>query len=186
MKSDHDLVRAVLGGERNAFTVLMRRHQKLIWHLILRMVPNHADAEELLQETFFRAHQNLHQFRFESALSTWIAQIGFSLCRRFLEKKRLPLLEASEDGEDALQQVPDPRDLEWTFSDAELVSHVGREMSKLPPLWQTLLTLFHGEDQSLESISAITGLPEGTVKSYLFRARAKLRAALTDAQGVWR
>lgn len=184
MESDHDLVQAVLAQRPDAFARLVGRHQRMVWHLLLRMVRNPADADELAQETFLQVHRRLGQFRFESALSTWIGQIAFSLATRFLERKRIPLLEPDESGEDPLARIGDGVDLAEGFADAELYQHVAAAMEQLPPIQRTLLTLVHLEEQSVDEAAAITGLPSGTVKSYLFRARARLRAELERKAGV--
>lgn len=184
MDPDRDLVDAVLAKRPGAFARLLQGHQRMVWHIIVRMVRNPADADELAQETFLLVHRKLPQFRFESALSTWIGQIAFSLAARFLQRKRIPLQEASDEGDDALAQIGDERDLAAGFADAELFQHVAAAMEQLPPIQRTLLTLFHLEEQTVEDAAGITGLPVGTVKSCLFRARARLRAALAVKLGV--
>ncbi len=184
MEDDRALVEAVLAARPGAFARLLQRHQRMVWHMLVRLVKNPADADELAQETFLRVHRTLPQFRFESALSTWIGQIAFSLGSRFLQKKRIPLVEAGEDGDDPLDRVGDERDLAAGFADAELYQHVAAAIERLPPIQRTLLTLFHLEEQSIDEAATITGLPAGTVKSYLFRARARLRAELEAHAGV--
>jgi RNA polymerase sigma-70 factor (ECF subfamily) len=184
MNPDRDLVDAVLAKRPGAFARLLQGHQRMVWHIIVRMVRNPADADELAQETFLQVHRKLPQFRFESALSTWIGQIAFSLAARFLQRKRIPLQDSNEEGEDALAQIGDERDLASGFADAELFQHVAAAMEQLPPIQRTLLTLFHLEEQTVEAAAEITGLPVGTVKSYLFRARARLRSALDVKLGV--
>jgi len=185
MNTDRDQVEAVLGKRPGAFAQLLQAHQRMVWHLIVRMVRNPSDADELAQETFLQVHRKLPQFRFESALSTWIGQIAFSIAARFLQRKRIPLQEPNDDdGDDGLAQISDEHDLAAGFADAELYRHVAAAMEQLPPIQRTLLTLFHLEEQSVDEAAIITGLPVGTVKSYLFRARARLRAALEDTVGV--
>ncbi len=178
------MIQAVLGQQPGAFSTLVNRHQRLVWHLILRMVKNPADADELAQETFLLVHRKLAQFRGESALSTWIGQIAFSLSTRFLQRKRIPLVESDIAEDDLLERIGDDHDLAESIADAELFGHVATAMNELPPIQRTLLTLFHLEEQTVDDVAQITGLPVGTVKSYLFRARARLRVALEDRVGV--
>ncbi|MGQ0801214.1 MAG: RNA polymerase sigma factor [Pseudomarimonas sp.] len=184
MNDDQALISAVLGNQPGAFARLVQRHQRLVWHLIVRMVKNPADADELAQETFLMVHRKLAQFRAESSLSTWIGQIAFSLATRFLQRKKIPLLEPTDADDDVMERVSDDTDLAGSIADAELFGHVAAAMEKLPAIQRTLLTLFHLEEQTVEDAALITGLPIGTVKSYLFRARARLRAALEDHVGV--
>jgi len=184
VNDDQALISAVLGKQPGAFARLVQRHQRLVWHLIVRMVKNPADADELAQETFLMVHRKLEQFRAESSLSTWIGQIAFSLATRFLQRKKIPLLEPTDADDDVMERISDDSDLAGSIADAELFGHVAAAMEKLPAIQRTLLTLFHLEEQTVEDAALITGLPIGTVKSYLFRARARLRAALEDHVGV--
>ena len=183
METDHDIVNAVLGNQPGAFARLLGRYQRMVWHIIVRMVHQADDADELAQETFLQVYRNLPQFRFESALSTWIGQVAFSVARRFLAKKRLPI-EPADDETDPLDSVAADADLEEGFADAELFQHVATAMAGLSPMQRTILTLFHLDEVPIEEIAQITGSPIGTVKSHLFRARARLRAELHEKAGV--
>src|SRR5688572_32957979 len=120
--ADRVLVAAVLAGTRGAFETLVRDHQRLCWHIINRMVRHPDDTRELCQDTFLRVHRYLHQYRFESALKSWIGQVAYSVARRHLERKRIPLAEptGAEDSAAAIDQVADGFDLEAASADAEL------------------------------------------------------------------
>ena len=180
MNEDHELVQAVRKGEKGAFERLLLRYQKLVWHLVYRMVQHPEDARELWQDVFFRVHERLHQYRFESSLSTWIGRIAYTVTVRHLQKKRLPVVEpdADDGAESVLQQVADGFDLETACADAEVMAHMGALIECLPPIQRTLVTLYHLEELAITDITGITGLPEGTVKNYLFRARQKLKSQL--------
>ena len=186
VNTDHDLVHGVLARQPGAFERLISRHQGLVWNLVYRMVRQPEDARELCQDVFLRVHDCLHQYRFESSLATWIRQIAFSVAARHLQKKRLPLVSASdEDGEgSAFDQIGDGFDLEAACMDGELMQHLAEAIDKLPPLQRTLVTLFHLDEMPIAEIGKVTGLPEGTVKNYLFRARHRLRQQLETTLGV--
>ena len=93
--------------------------------------------------------------------------------------------EMGEDGEYSLfDQVSDGFDLEAACADNELMGNLGEALEKLPPLQRTLITLYHLDELGIGEIAAITELPEGTVKNYLFRARQKLRQQLERKTGV--
>ena len=96
---DQALVNAVLNGSPGAFERLVRDYQKLCWHVIQRMVGHVEDTRELCQETFLLVHQYLHQYRNESALKSWIAQVAYSVAKRHLERKRIPLAEPDADAD---------------------------------------------------------------------------------------
>ena len=184
--ADRALVAAVLAGARGAFETLVRDHQRLCWHIINRMVRHPDDTRELCQDTFLRVHRYLHQYRFESALKTWIGQVAYSVARRHLERKRIPLVEpvGDEDSVSLVDQVSDGFDLEAASANAELGTHLHAEIEALPPLQRTVLTLYHLDEVPIAEIARITGLSAGTIKSHLFRCRARLRGRLQARLGA--
>jgi RNA polymerase sigma-70 factor (ECF subfamily) len=185
VNADRVLVAAVLAGTRGAFETLVRDHQRLCWHIINRMVRHPDDTRELCQDTFLRVHRYLHQYRFESALKTWIGQVAYSVARRHLERKRIPIAEpaADEDSVSFVERVADAFDLEAASADAELGAVLRAEVEALPPLHRTILTLYHFDEEPIAEIARITGLTEGTIKSHLFRCRARLRGRLQARLG---
>lgn len=186
MNEDQLLVKAVLTGARGAFEQLMAHHKKLVWHLVYRMVQHPEDARELSQEVFLRVYERLNQYRSESSLATWIGRIAYTITLRHLEKKQLPMQVIPEDeGGDTseVSQVSDGFDLEAAWADAELMAHVAAAIDCLPAIQRTLVTLYHLEELGVDEIAQITGLPNGTVKNYLFRARQKLKTHLQSRMG---
>ncbi|HEU4860898.1 MAG TPA: RNA polymerase sigma factor, partial [Chitinophagaceae bacterium] len=118
--------------------------------------------------------------------STWIAQISYNTCVDYLRKKKLLLPEAtfeeSESGthNDMLDMINTAKGNFDRSTDTYVIKKnvseiVKAGIEKLPVLYKTLVSLYHNEELSYEEIGAITGLPEGTVKSYLFRARKELK-----------
>ncbi|NUO77718.1 MAG: sigma-70 family RNA polymerase sigma factor [Lysobacter sp.] len=183
---DRALVDAVLARAPGAFERLVKEYQGLCWHIIQRMVRQPEDTRELCQEAFLRVHQCLHQYRYESALKSWIGQVAYSVAKRHLERKRIPIVEVSDD-EDALSpldQVSDGFDLEAACADAEVAAALHAQIEALAPLQRTLLTLYHLDEVPIVEIARITGLAEGTIKSHLFRTRALLRERLQSSMGV--
>ncbi|HEX7238454.1 MAG TPA: RNA polymerase sigma factor [Gammaproteobacteria bacterium] len=183
--ADRQLVAAVLAGTRGAFETLVRDHQRLCWHIINRMVRHADDTRELCQDTFLRVHRYLYQYRFESALKTWIGQIAYSVALRHLERKRIPLAEpaADEDPVSLVERVADDFDLEAASAAAELGAALHAEIELLPPLQRTVLTLYHLDEVPIAEIALITGLSAGTIKSHLFRCRARVRGRLQARLG---
>lgn len=177
---------AVLARTPGAFTQLVEANQKLVWHMIYRMVQHSEDTRELSQETFIRVHQRLQQFRFESALSTWVGRIAFSVAARHLERKRIPLvdLSADDDGNDTgLEQVAMDFDLEKACADEDLFNEVQASLEALPPVYRAIVTLYHLDELSVAEIAQVTSLPAGTIKSHLYRARRALRESLENRLG---
>jgi RNA polymerase sigma-70 factor (ECF subfamily) len=150
------------------------------------MVRHPDDTRELCQDTFLRVHQYLHQYRFESPLKSWIGQVAYSVARRHLERKRIPIVEVEtdDDGFSLVEQVSDGFDLAEASADAELGEMLRAEIEALPPLQRTVLTLYHLEEVPIPEIAKITGLAAGTIKSHLFRSRARLRDRLERCVGV--
>jgi RNA polymerase sigma-70 factor (ECF subfamily) len=186
MDDDRGLVTAVLANVPGAFERLVRDYQGLCWHIIQRMVRHPEDTRELCQEAFLRVHQCLHQYRFDAALKSWIGQVAYSVAKRHLERKRIPLAEpaADADGLSLLDHVGDGFDLEAATADDEIARHLHAAIETLPPLQRTLLTLYHLDELPIAEIAGITGLAEGTIKSHLFRSRKMLRDALQPRIGV--
>jgi len=185
-EDDQALVDAVLGGVAGAFEQLVRQYQKLCWHVIHRMVRHTEDTQDLCQETFLRVHQYLHQYRNESALKSWVAQVAYSVAKRHLERKRIPIAESSAEGDglSLLDRITDDFDIEAASIEGQSAGHLHEAIDCLPPLQRTILTLYHLDELPIADIAVITGLAEGTIKSHLFRARKQLRDTLTESIGV--
>ena len=183
---DRELVDAVLAGWPGAFERLIREYQGLCWHIIQRMVRNPEDARELCQDTFLRVHQCLHQYRYESALKSWIGRVAYTIALRHLQHKRIPLVEPGDDhdGYALIENVSDGFDLEGACADEETARHLHAAIESLPPLQRTVLTLYYLEETSIPDIARITGLASGTIKSHLFRSRLRLRGVLEARTGV--
>lgn len=181
--ADRALVHAVLASEPGAFERLVREYQGLCWHVVDRMVRHPEDTRELCQEVFLRVHRTLHQYRGESALKSWIAQVAWSVAVRHLERKRIPIADPGDD--QPLEDLAgDGFDLEAAASNEEAIRHLHAAIDTLPPLQRTLLALYHLEEMQITEIAQITDLAEGTIKSHLFRTRKRLRSLLEARMGV--
>ena len=183
---DRQLVEAVLANAPGAFERLVHEHQALCWHIVYRMVRHPEDARELCQDTFLRVYRHLGQFRYESALKSWIGRVAYTVTLRYLERKRIAVLDVGEDEDtiDPLENLSDGFDLESAYADSEASARLHKAIEALPPLQRTLLTLYHLDELSIDEIANITGLAAGTIKSHLFRTRLRLREQLETAYGV--
>jgi len=186
LDADRKLVDAILSRQPGAFEQLVREYQGLCWRVVDRMVRHPEDTRELCQEAFLRIHQTLHQYRGESALKSWVAQVAYSIAKRHLERRRIPLVEntVSDDGTALIDRVGDGIDLEALTSEQDINAHLHAAIDALPPLQRTLLTLYHLEEISIAEIAILTELAEGTIKSHLFRSRKRLRELLESRIGV--
>ena len=179
------MVEAVLAGEPGAFEALVRTYQGLCWHVINRMVRHPEDTRELCQETFLRVYRHLHQYRFESPLRSWIGQVAYSIALRHVQRKGIPLVDADDagSGESRLEEMASEVNLEAESVKGEIIAMLHDEIEALSPLQRTLLTLYHMDEIPIPEIAMMTGLPAGTIKSHLFRSRARLRARLAARLG---
>ena len=184
--ADRALAQDVLANTPGAFERLVKQYQGLCFHIINRMVRQPDDTRELCQDTFLRVHRYLHQYRGESSLQGWIGQVAYSVAKRHLERKRIPLQEAADPAEHQalLENVGDAFDLEKANIDDESSRVLHEAIETLPPMQRTLLTLYHLDELPIGEIAVMTGLAEGTIKSHLFRSRQRLRQVLEARMGV--
>ena len=89
----------MLGGDNTSFSILVKNTEALVAQIVFKMVTNADDRKDLVQDIYFNAYKNLHNFRFQSRLSTWIGSIAYHSCYNYLKKKKLLLLEKSQDDE---------------------------------------------------------------------------------------
>ena len=184
--TDQHLVERVLGGDTNAFGIIVKNTENLVAKIVFDTITNDGDRKDIAQDIYLKAYQKLSTFKFQSKLSTWIAQIGYNTCIDFLRRKKLVLaeniFEESESGpdNDVLDMINNAKGNIDRSADTFVIKKnvaeiVKAGIEKLPTVYKTLVTLYHHEELSYEEIGTITGLPEGTVKSYLFRARKELK-----------
>ncbi|MGB2982198.1 MAG: sigma-70 family RNA polymerase sigma factor [Candidatus Zixiibacteriota bacterium] len=173
------LVKKTLAGNKKAFESIIERHQRLVSHIVFRMIQNASDQEDICQDVFLKVYQNLRGFQFEAKLSTWIAKIAYNTCLNYLEKKRVPLFDDLTPEEKTIETVSDSSYRPDQVVEGKETSSVLRsEVEKMPVHYRTVLTLYHLDQMSYKEIGEMTELPEGTVKSYLFRARRLLKDRL--------
>lgn len=181
---DNHLVRAVLSGESQAFGRIIRNTEALVAQIIFKLVDNPEDRRDLAQDVYLKVYANLSGFKFQSKLSTWIAQIAYNTCISHLQKRKLAITDLvhgdnDEEGDtDYIYGTSSEPGVEKIIFQKEQAAILRIEIDRLPPLFKTLITLFHNEQMSYEEIGIITGLPTGTLRSYLFRARKLLKTNL--------
>ncbi|MCP4634136.1 MAG: RNA polymerase sigma factor [candidate division Zixibacteria bacterium] len=179
MSDDRKLVSEISAGNKAAFKDFIEQYQKLVCHVVFRMVSNDTDREDLCQDVFIKVYQNIGNFRFESKVSTWVAQIAYNSCVSFLRKNKTLLYDDLNPGITTLDDLSGNNVLPDEYSEVQDLSRIlVEEIDKLPLIYGTILSLYHLEQMSYNEICEIMQLPEGTVKSYLFRARRLLKNKL--------
>jgi len=181
--SDESVVAAVLGGERDRYAVLVARYQRRIYGALWRMCGNSYDAEELTQVTFVRAYFALGSYKPAYKFSTWLFQIAFHL---YLNEKRkhrreLEMSSLSAGDDTPTIEAADPDALPGTVVEArETQGAIWRAVASLPEDFRQVIIMRHVEELSYHEICEATGLPIGTVKSRLARARQQLARLLSE------
>lgn len=173
MVDDRNLVRRIQDGDMHAFRYLIRQHERLVLHMIGRVVNNEAEREELSQDVFMKVYNSLGSFSFQSKLSTWIATIAYRHALNHLRSRKGSMTDLPPD--DAANVFVESQTPESVVAEADLNSHIRTLIERLPLQYKTIVNLYHLEEMSYAEIGAIMELPEGTVKSYLFRARTLLK-----------
>jgi len=166
---------------REAFELLLDRYQHKAFRLAYSMLGNEASAEEMVQDTFLRIWKALPSYRGDASLSTWIYAITRNRCltrRKDLRERRSisieePSVKAAVDS--LLASKPERRQ---SLPDSAML------LAQLSPPYREALRLFYLEEKSYEEVSAMLGLPIGTVKTYLHRARKQLAGPRTRAAKV--
>jgi RNA polymerase sigma factor (sigma-70 family) len=185
MPSDHELVRLAARGNADAFRRLVDDHQRLVAHVVFRMVPDTGDREDLCQEVFIRVYQKLRTFRFQSKLSTWIARVAYTVCLNHLAKKRIETTMDRIDVEEMEGDRGHPLGLDSADTgNEEMRAFVRTRVQELPLPYRVAVTLHYLEDMTVQEIGELMEIPAGTVKSHLFRARAMLRRDLVARYGA--
>ncbi|MFQ5877098.1 MAG: RNA polymerase sigma factor [Acidobacteriota bacterium] len=169
--TDAQVVREVLAGRVERFDILVRRYQRLVATAALRMgVPGH-EVEDITSGVFYKVFRSLNRYRQANAMSTWLYRItvNAALDWRRTSGHRSRMEEISPELKDGR---PSPQERAIEEDRARLLR---RALDRIPGHYRTPLVLVHVEGLALEEVARVLALPEGTVKSRLFRARALLR-----------
>lgn len=181
MNSDKVLVNAVLNGDRRALHDFIKRHERLVSHMVTKLVDDKSDREELCQDIFLKAYEKLGEFNFQSKLSTWVATIAYRHGVNHLRKRKMKWADLPEDGDD--WSFVEPDNLQQLVEEEDMEKMIQRNIDQLPPQYRVVLTLFHVDGMNYNEIGEATGMPEGTVKNYLFRARHLLKESVKKYLG---
>jgi len=174
MTDDRKLVARVLTGDLQAFMLLIKQHERLVSHMIGRLIKNGEDREELCQDVFLRVHEKLGEFTFQSKLSTWIATIAWRHAINHLRKQKMFYTDLPDE-ETFTRKFIEEVNPESVTVERDLDEFVLKLVDELPPQYKIVLTLYHVDGMSYPEIGEVTQMPEGTVKNYLFRARNLLK-----------
>ncbi|MEO7190095.1 MAG: RNA polymerase sigma factor [Vicinamibacterales bacterium] len=171
---DRDIVVAVLGGDRDAFGLIVHRYQGRLFGLVLMMVRQPAAAEEVTQDAFVRAFIHLGQYDANRPFYPWLAAVAVRLAQNWLRqhgalvwREGVALEDTTEPGADALALT--------TIINDEEGRRLWRAVAALSSGERTAVTLFYRDGFSVGDVATALGVTTGTIKTLLFRARRHLR-----------
>ena len=177
-ESDAVLIAQVLEGKQAAFAELIKRHQRYVFTLALRMAKNREDAEEIAQDCFVKAYRGLANFEQKSKFSTWLYRIVFTTAMTYLRKKRLETDSIDEEGTQIqLANAVSDYAADGVERQSKYV-YLNQAISNLLPDDSAIITLFYQGEQSLEEIGKALQMDPNTVKVKLHRARQRLKIQL--------
>lgn len=181
---DADLIRRCRTGDPRAFRDLVRRYERPVYSVLMRVVRRPEDAEDLAQETFVRVYRALDRYDPSRPFTAWLFTIASRLAIDHLRRKRLPTVSLtleSDEGDERTMEVMDPG-----LQPDEVTSRGQEEeraqglIDSLPEHYRVVVMLRHQQDLSYEEIAEVLQLPLGTVKARIHRARALLKQRIED------
>lgn len=166
--SDVALVQRTRAGEVEAFSELVRRHERIVYNLAYRFMRDNALAEDMAQEAFIKAYRLLHGFRGDCSFSTWLYRVTCSVCLTELNRrKRRGEVELTPAHAGGAATEPEPT--------SDIPELVRRCVTKLPEHYATIVSLYYLQEVPYEDIAAAMKIPMGTLKTWMHRARLQLR-----------
>ena len=187
MRTDAELVAGALAGSQEAFRELVRRFERPVYTLIARMVQDPATAEDLAQESFVKAYRRLGTYDPSRKLSSWLFKIAHNTAIDHLRRNvpsEVPLDAPADDDRDGLAAVLADSSSEDPAAAAErkdMARALERAIARLRPEYRAVVTLFYLQGASYPEICDALGLPVGTVKTNLHRARKELAREMAAA-----
>jgi len=169
-----ELIQRSLNGDLEAWGEIVARYKEAVFSVTLSILRNRADAEDATQDAFIRAYENLQRYDLSRKFSTWLFTVAANVAKNALRKRRRE--------KDPLPEELGPDPAEEVHADLRL-SAVRKAVHELPEEYRSPVFLYYWHGLSVAEIAQILGLPEGTVKTRLHRARAMIRARLVE-EGV--
>jgi RNA polymerase sigma-70 factor (ECF subfamily) len=178
---DQRLIDECLEGQTSAFGELVRRHQDRLYNIVFRLLGHADDAHDVVQDAFLQAFQSLDGFKGDAQFATWLHRIAFNTAMSWKRKRRVVLsINAGQDGEEGIEP-PDTSDYGRPERAAELAEQERRiqaALSRLSPEHRAVLVLKDMDGEKYEEMAEVLGVPIGTIRSRLHRARLELREIL--------
>lgn len=181
---DDKFVKRATEGDQDAYKQLMDKYQKPLYFHVLKMVRNHEQVEDLVQEAFMKAFNNLNSYNTNYAFSTWLYRITTNHTIDYLRKKKLKTTSINDpvktrDGEMEIQ-ISDDAETDRSIIRKERKEIIHNAINDLPKKYRRVIEMRHLQELSYQEIADQLDLPLGTVKAHIFRAREMLYKELKD------
>ena len=180
---DRELVARCRGGDQEGFRLLVERYQDVVVGMLCRAIPDRAVAEELAQDVFLRVHRGLPYFRGEARLATWIYRIVVNTIADHRSRRQPVLVRLDAPATDAPRAAADPSVPATQADDVVLNDLMVKAMATLPAHYQAVIAGYYLKGLQYQELADALGMPLGTVKTHLHRAKRLLRAYL-ESVGV--
>lgn len=183
--TDEELIARVLAGDEASYGTLVTRYRDYVYTIAVRIVGSEEDAEDVAQEAFVRAYRALPRFRGDSKFSSWLYRIATNRALTHLKRRgrRADTVDIEAGSHVEAVVIDDGRSEEASpelrVRDEEFRRAVRAAVLELPEQYRVVVTLFYLEERSYKEVVAVLGIPMGTLKTHLHRARALLRDILT-------
>ncbi len=181
--SDLELIAAAIRGREDGFEGLVRRYQRPITGYIFRMLGDYEASLDVSQEVFIKVYNSLSRYSSEYKFSTWLYRIAHNAAIDHMRRNSVSpqsLETENADGTYQLQiECPNPTP-EQDRERSEWRTEIDNVVKRLPAAYRELILLRHARDLSYDEIADVTGLPLGTVKNRLFRAREMMREIFVE------
>ncbi len=185
---DDALVKEARNGDEQSYKRLVNKYERALYYHILKMVNDKEQVEDLVQEAFVKAFDNLESYNTNYAFSTWLYRIATNHTIDYLRKKKLQTLSIdkprkTKSGEMEMQLEDQSAQADRSIIRKQRQNIVQHAIDELPEKYRKVIRLRHMEEKSYQEISEELDKPLGTVKAHIFRAREMLYKSLKDKRG---
>jgi len=181
--TDGELIGMAVGGRADGFEELVRRYQRPITGDVFRMLGDYESSLDVTQEVFIKVYNSLNKYSPEYKFSTWLYRIAHNAAIDHMRRNSVNAQSLEAENADGSYQIqiesslPSP---EQEHERTEWRAEIETVVKGLPPAYRDLILLRHSRDLSYDEIAEVTGLPLGTVKNRLFRAREMMREVFIE------
>jgi RNA polymerase sigma-70 factor (ECF subfamily) len=169
---DAELVRLSLSSDKDAFGVLIRKHQDVVFSLAYQRLGDRGEAEDVSQEAFLRAYRNLNKLKSPTKFASWLYSIAVNTARERLRRRGTVI---------PFAHVPEPADPPAEEATSDRADRLLQAVGRLAPKYRIPLTLHYLKGLKYEEIAVVLGIAAASVRSRVHRAKAMLRAKLRVA-----